>query len=246
MSIWPYEVNYDPVSGYWYADVQLGIGASFDAPPPGYFVRLALVRFQPYAIVGAEVSSVTLATFAQPVADRFVTVTADPSDVTNRSVFVGVSGPAYSGWRPPQPLGVAPGSFDETQVDDFNIYAPLVYEDEPNDNRSTSTMIVEVQVQDLSSGLTGDLAWVSAPDTAPVLLSQNFVGGNEVLWEYLNAGGGQQSIALPAPIGGSTPMRLRISELDYFPFRGDGAVPVTPITVDTSYRRPFVALIPVA
>jgi hypothetical protein len=35
-------------------------------------------------------------------------------------------------------------------------------------------------------------------------------------------------------------MRLRISELDYYRFRSAG----TPTAVDTSFRRPFVALIP--
>jgi hypothetical protein len=246
MQIWPYEVNYDPVSGYWYADVQISVGAAVDGPPPGYFLRLALVRFQPYAIVGAEVSTVTLATFAQPVADRFVTVTSDTSDPTNSSVYVSVSGPGYYGWRPPLPIGVSPGEHAETQVDDFNPYAPLVYEDEPDDTRSTSTMVVEVQVQDTSSGLAGDLAWVSAPGSTPVVLNQSFFGSNEVLWEYLNDGGGKASIPLPAAIGSATPMRLRVSELDYYQFRGGSDGPVIPATVDTGFRRPFVALIPIS
>jgi hypothetical protein len=45
---------------------------------------------------------------------------------------------------------------------------------------------------------------------------------------------------LAAPIGSGTPMRLRISELDYYPFRSAGVPPA----IDTSFRRPFVALIP--
>ena len=40
-------------------------------------------------------------------------------------------------------------------------------------------------------------------------------------------------------------MRLRISELDYYPFLGEEDVPVPPTTVNTTYRRPFVAFIPI-
>jgi len=99
-------------------------------------------------------------------------------------------------------------------------------------------MIVEVQIQNTSSGLTGDLSWVPAPGTEPVMLNQSISGTNEVVWEYLNKGGGKQAIELPHPIDGATPMRLRISELDYYQFGGpDGDESVTPKSVDTSFRR---------
>jgi hypothetical protein len=235
MLILPYEVNYDSVSGCWYADVSISVSAGVDGPPPGHFVRLALVRFQPYSIEGAEISTVVLAGFAQPVPDRLVSVVADTADATNSSVFVSVSGPGYYGWRPPNP------SSAHVQSDYQNAYAPRPYSGNPSSDRSSSTMIVEVQVQDESSGLSGDLGWQQAPGLPPVMLTQTFEGTNEVIWSL--SGGidfKAPAIQLPAPLGSSTPMRLRISELDYYPFRSAGV----PAAVDTSFRRPFVALIP--
>ena len=158
MQIWPYEVAFDPVSNYWYADVNITAGSAPGGPPPGYFVRLALVRFQPYSIEGAEISHVTLATFAQPVANRFVSVVQDKADPTGRSVLVTVSGPGYYAFRPPNPKTAV------TQVDRLNPYSAHTYSTEPGsyEGVASSTMIVEVQVQDTSSGLAGDLAWTAA------------------------------------------------------------------------------------
>jgi hypothetical protein len=235
MQIWPYDVHYDPVSGYWYADVNVSAGwGSSAGPPPGYFVRLALVRFQPYSIVGAEISSVTLATFAQPVANRSVSVTANSMDPTNKSVLVSVSGPGYYGWRPPDPATAA------VQLDNPNpSYSLHPYSG--GGAEATSTMIVEVQTLDTTSGLSGELAWVAAPGTSPVMLRATFPGANQVSWSL----SGSESVALPAALGSTTSMRLRISELDYYPFYEGGSTPVTPAAVNTSFRRPFVALIPI-
>ena len=149
MLILPYEVNYDSVSGSWYADVSISLSAGVDGPPPGHFVRLALVRFQPYSIEGAEISTVVLAGFAQPVPDRLVSVVANAADATNSSVFVSVSGPGYYGWRPPT------DSSAPVQSDYLNLYAPRPYSGNPGNDQSSSTMIVEVQVQDEGSGLSG-------------------------------------------------------------------------------------------
>jgi hypothetical protein len=240
MQIWPYEVQYDPVSGYWYADVNLSVGSAVDGPPPGYFVRLALVRFQPYSIVGAEVSSVALATFAQPVPDRFVSVTSVASDPTMTSVNVQVSGTGYYGWRPPNTKA------DATQVDNYNAYAEHPYSPDTGGARATSTMIVEVQVQATSGVLSGDLAWGPAPGLPPVMLNnQRFEGNNEVTWSALASTGAPAPIQLPFAIGSTTPMRLRISELDYYPFGGAGATAITPAAVNTTFRRPFVTFIPI-
>jgi hypothetical protein len=158
MQIWPYAVNFDPVSNYWYADVNITVGSGSGGPPPGYFVRLALVRFQPYSIAGAEISHVVLATFAQPVANRFVSVTQNKNDSTGRYVLVSVSGPGYYGFRPPNPKTAA------VQVDSENPYSAHTYSTDPGDiaGVASSTMVVEVQVQDTTTGLTGDLAWTAA------------------------------------------------------------------------------------
>ena len=98
-------------------------------------------------------------------------------------------------------------------------------------------MVVEVQVQDTSHGLSGDLAWVAAANSAPIALSQSGVSGNAAHW------GVSPVITLPATVSSTTKMRLRVSEIDYYPYR-DSGVPSAPITIDTNLRRPFVALIP--
>lgn len=236
MSIWPYQPAYDPASGHWYVDVNISAGSATDGPPPGYFVRLALVRFQPYSIPGAEISGVTLCTFAQPVADRFVSVVAAAGDPSNSSVNVHVNGPGYYGWRPPNPKSAA------TQLDRLNPYASQVISPPESGvgSRSSSTMVVEVQVPDTSNGLSGELAWRTVPSFGPVMLTQSFDGANGVNWDYLDLGGFPAPIPLPAPLGSEIPMRLRISELDYYPFE-EGP----PEVVNTNYRRPFVAHIPI-
>ena len=205
-------------------------------------MRLALVRFQPYSIAGAEISHVTLATFAQPVANRSVSVTQDKSDSSGRSVFVTVSGPGYYGFRPPNPKTAA------VQVDSDNPYSAHTYSTDPGfvGGVASSTMIVEVQVQDTSTGLSGDLAWTAAPGLGPVMLTPSFKGQNEVVWSRSSSLEAQPlGLVLPAALGSGTPMRLRISELDYYAFEGSEGR-VTPAAVNTSFRRPFVALIPIS
>jgi hypothetical protein len=106
-------------------------------------------------------------------------------------------------------------------------------------------MVVEVQVQDLSTGLSGELAWTTAPGTGPVMLTPNFKGGNEVVWAQESTFTPTPAgIELPAVLGSGTAMRLRISELDYYAFEGSKGL-VTPAAVNTTFRRPFVALIPI-
>ena len=217
-AIWPFEVHYDKTSGLWFADVGVSIGTEASAPPPGYFVRLALVRFQPYAFQGAELSTVTLATFAQPVADRSVSITeaGNPQTVT-----VTVSGPGYYGYRP-----VRAGA---TQDDIDNPDAEHPYSFSPKPGQKTSSMmIVEVQAQDTSKGLGGELAWATVKGTAPVTLTATFSGGPEVTWSG--------KVHLPAAYSSSPPLRLRVSEVDY--------PTSTPRVVNASLRRPFVALVP--
>ena len=67
-----YAVHTD--GGLWYADVTL---AAEEAYMP--FVRLALVRFQPESIPGAEISAVASAGFMQLTPDRSAVLIADPS-----------------------------------------------------------------------------------------------------------------------------------------------------------------------
>lgn len=217
-TITPYEVNYDYASGRWYADVQI-VWPTGQTPPPGYFVRLGLVRFQPYSTAGVEVSRVTLATFAQPVADRAVSVTASG----NQAVRVVVIGPAYQGYRPARPEGDNGSTVDDID----NQFAVQTYS-YGGGTPTTSTITVEVQLQNNPGGLSGDFGWQTV--TSPVALEPTFETST-ALWTAV--------ITLPQPIGSATPMRLRVNELDYY--TGDDA----PATVDTSFRRPFVAHLPI-
>lgn len=252
--VWPYDVNFDAGSGRWYADIAPRPGITQEgtyAPPPGYFIRLALCRFQPYSTYEAdgpgalgplEVSPVALAVFAQPVPDRSVSVTANTSDSTHKSVLVAVSGPGYQGWRPP--VFQVQQANDVDQYDENNPDAPsspYIYGSTGMvKTKSTSTMAVEVQTLNatfVAAGLTGDLAWetVGAPQT----LYPTFPGNSLVTWGKKNSSGKPGVVTLPDATTSSTKMRLRISEIDYLP--GDTA----PSTVSTAYRRPFVCVIPI-
>jgi hypothetical protein len=232
--VWPFDVHYDPVSDLWFADVGINLGTRDSAPPPGYFVRLALVRFQPYAFPGAEISAVTVATFAQPVSNRSVLVTQGEGGGV---VTVTVNGPAYYGYRPvlqsTQFAITEPDGKVETiwvQGDTENPYAEHPYSyPTGSGQRATSTMAVDIQVQDQSKGLSGDLAWATLTSYGPMYLDAKFSGGPEVTWTG--------SFELPEGYDEAA-LRLRISEIDY---------PTSlPDEVGTSVRRPFVALMPLS
>ncbi|HTW97309.1 MAG TPA: hypothetical protein VMD59_00950, partial [Acidimicrobiales bacterium] len=255
--IWPYEVNFDPTTNLWYADVNISVGSDVPGgPPPGWFVRLALVRFQPYAIDTAWISKTVLASFCQPVPGRIVEVIGDTSDPTDSSVFVNVTGSGYFGFRPPNDGSYA-DSYPppEYQHDLSNRYAPQPFSYNGSTEPQTSTVMVEIQVPiqtvDPSSPLTGDLGWISYQNVdssyEPIMLTANFnfyapgTPHNTVRWELLDpANNSLRSITLPYSLNGTTKMRLRISELDYYRYLDLGA----PTTIDTTYRRPFVCLLP--
>jgi hypothetical protein len=82
----PHQVAYDTVRHQWYADVAVNLGTAYRP-----FVRLALVRFQPYAIAGAHVSPVVLVDAAQLSPNRTMIVTGTGS---TRSVTL--RGPGYA------------------------------------------------------------------------------------------------------------------------------------------------------
>jgi hypothetical protein len=93
-------------------------------------------------------------------------------------------------------------------------------------------------------GIVGDLAWEST-STGPVLLPPDIgiFGGAApgAVWVAWGGGDGSGSIGLvelPEPVTATIKMRLRISELDYY------TESTAPTTVDTTFRRPFVAFIP--
>src|ERR1700732_1521493 len=76
-------LQFDKPKNAWYCDIILDESATY-AP----FIRLALARYQPHSVPGAELSRVVLADFAQLTPDRSVVVTREPFDVRTLRVVV--------------------------------------------------------------------------------------------------------------------------------------------------------------
>ena len=68
-----FQPQFDQTRGLWFADVTVDAGETYMP-----FIRLALVRYQPHALVGVQLSRVVLADFAQLTPDRTSTVTVEP------------------------------------------------------------------------------------------------------------------------------------------------------------------------
>lgn len=86
VSVAGHTVGFDESRDLWYCDIDLDVGSYTP------FIRLALVRFQPDAIAGAELSPVVIADFAQVFPRRSVSVTP----VTSTSKRVTVTGVAQA------------------------------------------------------------------------------------------------------------------------------------------------------
>ncbi len=84
-----YPVYFDEARNLWYCDIT--INSAVYSP----FVRLALARYQPYALADAKLSRVVLSDFVQLTPDRSAVVTADPYHP--RRLRVAVSGLAPRG-----------------------------------------------------------------------------------------------------------------------------------------------------
>jgi hypothetical protein len=99
-----FDVDYDAERKLWYCDLTV------DVPNPTYgaFIRLALARYQPYAIKEVKLSRVVLADFAQLTPDRAAVVSADP--YAPRTLRVTVSGVAPQGPEPDLPVEPQPPS----------------------------------------------------------------------------------------------------------------------------------------
>lgn len=84
-----FEPHFDEKRGLWFTDLTVDLPTQTYMP----FVRLALVRYQPHALLGAKVSRAVLADFAQLTPDRTATMTYDPHHPRNLSVTVSGTGP---------------------------------------------------------------------------------------------------------------------------------------------------------
>jgi hypothetical protein len=89
-----FEPEYDRERRLWFADLTVDTFSETYMP----FVRLALVRYQPNALLDAKISRVVLADFAQLTPDRSAVVTCDP--YRPRTLSVVVSGVAPRGPAP--------------------------------------------------------------------------------------------------------------------------------------------------
>ncbi|HVG44603.1 MAG TPA: hypothetical protein VM890_07730, partial [Longimicrobium sp.] len=83
------EPGYDAVRGLWYADVPLKPGGAYFP-----FARLALARYQPSSVPGAELSRVVLSDFVQVVPERTAAYKVVPGSGAESVIHVGLEGPA--------------------------------------------------------------------------------------------------------------------------------------------------------
>jgi hypothetical protein len=236
--VWGYEPQFDPKSNLWFVDVQLDVSRFPAELPPGYFLQLALVRFQPYSIpptsaAGSPVqynwtSPLTLLTYAQPLTNRAVFVQQGP----NKTLSVEVLGPGYYGWR-----SVRGGHVPDVPVRDVDNTTATHPNSDGKGSPATSTMVVEVQEYNPAGGFSGDFGWSTVTDYT-VALTPKFTDAALIGWDShsTSRSGG---IELPKT---TNPLRLCISELDYYGPVGA----VLPSTIDTSVRRTFVVHVPVS
>lgn len=83
-----YSVSYDETTERWFADVSLDQGSAYFP-----FVKLALVRFQPYSLEGLELSGVVVADFVQIAPDRWASASVGADGTT---VVCSMTGQSYT------------------------------------------------------------------------------------------------------------------------------------------------------
>jgi hypothetical protein len=135
VSVVGFPVEYDRERQMWRCDITLNVGGSSYTP----FVRLALARYQPHALIDAKLSRVVLADFAQLTPDRSLVVASDP--YFPQRLRVTLSGVAPRGPRPllhaePQPPQPAQSPTEvrvRVQRRDPDVATDLGWRDVPSD-----------------------------------------------------------------------------------------------------------------
>lgn len=123
-----FEPRFDEERGLWYADLTVNTFSKTYMP----FIRLALVRYQPHALVDAKISRVVLADFAQLTPDRSAMVTSDPHHP--RTLRVVISGVAPRGPHPnDDPANPATRILVKVQERDTTIQSDVIWNDVPSD-----------------------------------------------------------------------------------------------------------------
>jgi hypothetical protein len=128
-------VAFDCERKLWYCDLTVNTKSSTYAP----FVRLALVRYQPHALIDAKLSRAVLADFVQLTPERAAMITADPNQSGRLRVVV--TGPAPRG---PRPAVYQPRTAPE----------PTTSVDRPT--------VISVAVQERDPAISGELGWRAA------------------------------------------------------------------------------------
>ena len=82
-----YEPGYDTERHLWYANIEMEPGGAYYP-----FVRLALARFHPISVAGAELSPVVLADFMQVAPQR--TITYDLNGISSSTLRIWAAGPS--------------------------------------------------------------------------------------------------------------------------------------------------------
>jgi len=201
VSVAGFNVDFDYERQQWFADLTIDPGSQPYTP----FIRLALVRYQPFALIDAKLSAPALADFIQFTPERSAVVTADPYHP--RSLRLTVSGPAPSGpasqitgSQPAQPVTVPTRVTVTLQRRDTALQSDLAWEDAP-----TETAVIVLAVAANPSDLlrwTGTVTFNELPEPGLYrLLIREY--------EYLSA-----NYTLPAPgqRRGEQPARLIYAE----------------------------------
>jgi hypothetical protein len=128
-----FPVEFDSGKQKWFADLTVDIQSLAYTP----FIRLALVRYQPFALPDSKLSSVVLADFSQLTPERSAVITADPYHP--RTLRLTVSGPSPSGPR----QTVTHGQSDPREVG--------------------PPSLVTITVQKRNPSIETDLGWQDAP-----------------------------------------------------------------------------------
>ncbi len=190
MEIAAHRVHYDFQRRLWFADIEIDAGASYNP-----FVRLALVRVQPYSVGGCALSPVAHTQYAQLLPTRELHLTHIERNLMNLQVFGAAPEFGSASAR-----GELTGRLD-APAGLSDAFGHLLGYDRGH-NR------IEMVVQQQSSGLDTDLDWVDVTTITP--LSGDAVPGQTAplitvqrAMEEKSAPGqkaGSQSAALPSAI----------------------------------------------
>jgi len=160
-----FAVDFDFDTQKWFADLTVDIQSEAYTP----FIRLAFVRYQPFALPDAKLSAVFLADYAQLTPERSAMITADPYHP--RRLRLTVSGPAPSGpvpeitGRQPNPVVAVPTQVEVSlQRRNPAVMSDLGWEDAPAGTATISTLPVPITSQPGLIRWTGTVNFTQLPE----------------------------------------------------------------------------------